>query len=399
MPPKITKGFHHITMVSTHAPRTLAFYRDLLGMPLVKQTVNFDDPNAYHLYFGDARGNPGTILTFFEWPQTRRGGWGVGGIHHLALGVESREAQIKWKRRLTDARVPVSGPYDRGYFQSIYFQDPDGQVLEIATRGPGYGIDEPMSALGQKLIIPPSDRLPEGRDEAGNRATYHSEPVPGITPDMALQGIHHITGITDDITRAHEFYEAALGLRLVKKTLNQDDGKTAHWFWAHYDGEEIGPHSALTLFDWPGSAHRARPGAGQTHHIAFRASSEDEQREWRDHLMSMGIQVSSVMDRRYFRSIYFQAPDGLLLEIATDGPGFTRDEDEGALGQHLQLPPWLEGKRDEIQAALTPLDVRDAIDPGAAGGTGESTPSGDPSTRGAESAEGIAVGRDGGDRS
>lgn len=359
MTPKITKGFHHITMVSTRASRTLAFYRDLLGLPLVKQTVNFDDPGAYHLYFGNKGGPPGTILTFFEWPRARRGGWGVGGVHHLALGVETREAQLKWKRRLTEARVPVSGPYDRGYFQSIYFQDPDGQVLEIATAGPGYAIDEPMDALGQKLILPPLGRLPEGRDEAGIRATSHPEPVPEVTPDMTLEGIHHITGITDDMARAHEFYEAALGLRLVKKTLNQDDGKTEHWFWAHYDGEGIGPHSALTLFGWPGSTHRARPGAGQTHHIAFRASSGDEQAEWREHLLELGIHVSPVMDRRYFQSIYFQAPDGLLLEIATDGPGFTRDEDTEALGRKLQLPPWLEGRRQAIEAGLTPLDVGD----------------------------------------
>jgi glyoxalase family protein len=376
MTPKITRGFHHITMVSTHAPRTLAFYRDLLGLPLVKQTVNFDDPGAYHLYFGDEAGSPGTILTFFEWPRARRGGWGVGGIHHLALGVATAEAQLKWKRRLSDARVPVSGPYDRGYFQSIYFQDPDGQVLEIATAGPGYAIDEPMGALGEKLIRPPSDRLPEGRDEAGIRAALYPEPVPEVTPDMVLQGIHHITGITDDMARAHEFYEAALGLRLVKKTLNQDDARTEHWFWANYDGKEIGSHSALTLFGWPGATHLARPGAGQTHHIAFRASSGDEQLEWREHLLGMGIQVSPVLDRRYFQSIYFSAPDGLLLEIATDGPGFTRDEDAGALGRGLQLPPWLESRRGEIEAGLTPLDVGDRREPGSGGGLTGHTASG-----------------------
>jgi len=172
---------------------------------------------------------------------------------------------------------------------------------------------------------------------------------------MALQGIHHITGITDDVARAHECYEAALGLKLVKRTVNQDDGKTEHWFWAHYDGKEVAPRSALTLFAWPGSAHRARPGAGQTHHIAFRASSREEQLEWRDHLLSMGVQVSPVMDRQYFESIYFQAPDGLLLEIATDGPGFTVDEEPGALGKELKLPPWLEPRRREIEAELTPL--------------------------------------------
>jgi glyoxalase family protein len=366
MAPKITKGFHHITMVSTNAPRTLAFYRDLLGLPLVKQTVNFDDPGAYHLYFGKDGGQPGTILTFFEWPNSGRGGWGVGGIHHLALGVETPEAQLRWKRRLTDARISVSGPYDRGYFQSIYFQDPDGQVLEIATSGPGYGIDEPMDALGQKLILPPSQRLPEGRNEAEIRVANHPDPVPQVTPDMALRGIHHISGMTDDLARAHEFYEAALGLRLVKKTLNQDDGKTEHWFWAHYDGLEVGANSSLTLFGWPGSDHRARPGAGQTHHIAFRASSDEEQLEWRDHLLAMGVQVSPVMDRKYFKSIYFQAPDGLLLEIATDGPGFSVDEVPGALGTTLQLPSWLEPEREKIQTNLHSLEMVELEEGGTA---------------------------------
>ena len=357
MAPKITRGFHHITMVSTDAPRTLAFYRGILGLPLVKQTVNFDDPGAYHLYFGDEEGRPGTILTFFEWPRSPRGGWGVGGIHHLALGVESPEAQLKWKRRLLEQGVSVSGPYDRGYFRSIYFQDPDGQVLEIATRGPGYAIDEPLDALGRTLIEPPDSRLPGGRDEGVIRALVHPEPVPVVTPDMQLQGIHHITGITADLEEAGEFYEAALGLRLVKKTLNQDDARTKHYFWAYYDGREVGSHSALTLFGWPGSKHRARPGAGQTHHIAFRAASKDEQSEWREHLLGMGIQVSPVMDRKYFQSIYFQAPDGLLLEIATDGPGFTVDEPRGEMGTRLQLPGWLEDRRETIQQALRPLEA------------------------------------------
>ncbi|MBT8487702.1 MAG: VOC family protein, partial [Gemmatimonadetes bacterium] len=144
-----TDGFHHITMVSNDAHRTLDFYGDLLGLRLVKKTVNFDDPSAYHLYFGNDGGRPGTILTFFEWRSAARGHWGVGGVHHLALGVADAEAQLKWKRRLTDAGVNVTGPLDRGYFTSLYFADPDGQVLEIATAGPGYGIDEPDDALGE----------------------------------------------------------------------------------------------------------------------------------------------------------------------------------------------------------------------------------------------------------
>ncbi|HSG09225.1 MAG TPA: VOC family protein, partial [Longimicrobiales bacterium] len=331
------------------------FYQAALGLKVVKKTVNFDDPGAYHLYFGNDGGRPGTILTFFEWPGSRRGRWGVGGVHHLALGVATPEAQLKWKRRLTDTGVQVSGPLDRGYFKSIYFADPDGQILEIATRGPGYAIDEPADALGRELIAPPAERLPGGRDESAIAMATHPEPVPTVTDDMRLEGIHHITGITDDMARADDFYQAALGLKVVKKTFNQDDARTKHYFWADYDGQSVGPHSALTLFDWPGSDYLARPGAGQTHHIAFRTKDDEEQETWRDHLLSMGVDVSPVMERSYFRSIYFRAPDGLLLEIATDGPGFTVDEELVTLGSALKLPPWLEERRADIENVLTPL--------------------------------------------
>jgi glyoxalase family protein len=353
-PPK-TIGFHHITMVATDARRTLAFYAELLGLGLVKRTVNFDDPGAYHLYFGDESGTPGSILTFFEWKDAQRGHWGVGGVHHLALGIATPEAQLKWKRRLTDAGVPVNGPIDRGYFRSMYFADPDGQILEIATAGPGYGIDERHDALGRELVVPPRERLPEARDVAGIAAANHSEPVPAITPDMRLQGIHHISAITDDLSRAGDFYERALGLQLVKKTYNQDDGQTKHYFWAAYDGITVAPGSSMTLFDWGRSGGRARPGAGQTHHVAFRAPGREEQAAWRDHLMSLDIAVSPVMDRRYFESIYFRAPDGLLVEIATDGPGFTVDEPVDALGEALKLPDWLEPRRTDIEQTLVSL--------------------------------------------
>ncbi len=332
-----TRGFHHITMVSADAQRTLEFYRDMLGVGLVKKTGHFDDPGAYHLYFGNDLGRPGTMLTFFEWSQAPRGRWGVGGVHHLALGVATPEALLKWKRWLMDRGIAVSGPYDRGWFRSIYFSDPDGQILEIATAGPGYAIDEPADALGERLIMPDPARLRGNRDEAAIRALTHPEPVERITADMALQGIHHITGITDDIERAHDFFSEALGLRLVKKSVNQDDPATLHYFWARYDGGEVAPHSTLTLFGWPNSTYRARGGVGQTHHIAFRAEDDEEQLAWREHLLSLGVEVSPVMDRSYFKSIYFRAPDGMLLEIATDGPGFAIDEDPSELGASLKL--------------------------------------------------------------
>jgi glyoxalase family protein len=321
----------------------------------VKKTVNFDDPESYHLYFGNTTGDPGTLLTFFEWRGARRGHWGVGGVHHLALGTADRETQLQWKRRLQDAGVSVSGPYDRGWFHSIYFTDPDGQVLEIATKGPGYDLDEPIDQLGQKIIMPATDRLRGHRDEADIATHTWPEPVNDITPAMTLDGIHHITAITGDVERVGEFYERALGLRLVKRTVNQDDPTTPHWFWANYDGTVVAPHSSLTQFGWPTSDYRARPGAGQTHHIAFRATDAEQQREWRDHLLTMGTDVSAVLDRTYFESIYFHAPDGLLFEIATDKPGFSIDEPAESLGTALKLPVWLEERRPQLEQALASL--------------------------------------------
>jgi glyoxalase family protein len=200
-----------------------------------------------------------------------------------------------------------------------------------------------------------ASQLRGSRDDAAIAATTHPEPVPTLSPEMTLTGLHHISGMTDDIERASDFYEEALGLKLIKKTINQDDPDTPHWFWANYDGQRVLPHSGWTLFGWSPKHPHARNGTGQTHHVAFRATDEQEQLAWRDHLMSIGLQVSPVMDRQYFRSIYFQAPDGQLLEIATDGPGFSVDEPVDALGDTLKLPPWLEGERDEIAAALGPL--------------------------------------------
>jgi glyoxalase family protein len=317
-----TLGFHHITLVSGDARRTVAFYRDLLGLSVVKDAGESKDPNAYRLYLGDENGTPGTLVTFVERPAAAHGRPGVGGVHHLAMGVGSYEAQLKWKRYLTDRGIAVSGPMPRGYFTSLYFRDPDGQVLEIATAGPGYAYDEDLSALGQKIMMPGAQQLPGGRDERSIHLTTYAEPVPAITPDMKLTGIHHVTGMTDDIERASDFYEEALGLSVVKKSVNQDDPETPHWFWANYDGTRVLPHSSWTLFGWTPRHPHARAGVGQTNHVAFRASDAEELRAWQDHLRSMDLDVSAVIDSPYFSSINFAAPDGQLLEIATDGPGF-----------------------------------------------------------------------------
>lgn len=325
MQPLTTLGFHHVELVSSDARRSLRFYRDILGLRLVKRTASASDPGAYHLYFGDAAGTPGTLVSVVE-SRGPRGNWGVGGVHHTAFLVPDETALLKWKRRLTDHGVSVYGVVNRRWFLSLYFSDPDGQVTEIATRGPGYALDEPAEHLGETEIIPGPENLRGQRDEAEIAARTWPDPVPEVTPDMELGGIHHVSAITDDVRRADEFLSSALGLRLVKRTVNQDDPRTAHWFWARYDGHEVTPHSSFTLFGWPLGGRHARPGTGQTHHVSFRAADVDELHAWRDHLLSLGVEVSPVTDRRYFSAIRFAAPDGLFLELATDGPGFGIDE-------------------------------------------------------------------------
>lgn len=318
-----TNGFHHVALVTADADRAVAFYGELLGLDVVRRAASGGaaggaDEGRYDLLVGDEEGRPGRLLTFYERPDSRKGGWGVGGVHHVALGVGEEEAQLRWKRRLTDAGIPVTGPYDRGYFTSIYFTDPDGHILEIATAGPGYLIDESAEELGRELRLPP-DRLLRGhRDEAAIASLTWPDPVPAITADMRLDGIHHVSGITDDLELALEWYPPVLGLEVVKRTVNRDDGRSHHYFWAARDGADILPHSSWTLFGWPGSTYRSREGVGQTHCVAFRAGDE-ELEAWREHLLGLDLEVSPVVDRVHHRSIRFRAPDGMPLEIATEG--------------------------------------------------------------------------------
>lgn len=349
-------GLHHITLVSSDAQRTVDFYTRVLGLRLVKQTVNFDDPGAYHLYFGDRVGSPGTAITFFEWKHVPQGRRGLGGTHHFALRVADYDNLLRWKRRLTGLGISVKGPYNRFYFQSIYFQDPDGVILEIATEGPGWTMDEPADSLGTRALHPPAEMVLRNRDEERIQAETWPEPVDEIIPAMSLQrGMHHITAIGADINRSNDFYSGLLGMRLVKRTFNFDDPNSAHWYWGAGDSP---PGTILTYFERdPRSEPPARIGIGQTHHFALAVADEDSQLAWREKLLSAGYNVSPVMERVYFKSIYTRDPDGHIVELATLGPGFLVDEDPAALGSSLQLPPWLVAQRAQIQAGLVPLQI------------------------------------------
>jgi glyoxalase family protein len=346
------QGLHHITLVTADAARNADFYTRVLGQRFVKKTVNFDDPGSYHLYYGDERGRPGSAITFFEWPGAPRGRRGVSGTDHFALTVADRDALLKWKRRLTDLGVPVSGPLDRHYFTSIYFQDPDGTILEIATAGPGWTVDEAPDAIGGEFRAPPAEMLIANRDAARIAAESWPEPVPEITADMALsRGMHHITAIGSDVARTQAFFGDLLGMRRVKMTSNFDNPSSAHWYWGAGEGR---PGTIITYFEMP-DAPPAQMGAGQTHHFALAVADEASQLEWREKLLRAGLGVSTVMDRTYFKSIYTQDPDGHIVELATAGPGFLIDEDDASLGTGLMLPARYERHRAEIERSLTPL--------------------------------------------
>lgn len=349
-------GLHHITLGCSDAQRTVDFYTQVLGQRFLKRTVNFDDPGTYHLYFGDAAGNPGSAITFFEWPGAAPGRPGIGGTHHFALEVADVDGLLQWKRRLTDLGIAVDGPLDRHYFCSIYFRDPDGTILEIATRGPGWAIDEAPDQLGTEFREPPRSMMVRNRDEERIAATTWPEPVPEITPAMALRhGMHHITAIGSDIERTHAFFGDLLGMRRVKMTSNFDDPASAHWYWGVGDGA---PGTLITYFERdPRREPRVRVGAGQTHHFALAVPDAETQLMWRERLLQAGLRVSPVMDRVYFQSIYTSDPDGHIVELATAGPGFAVDEDVAALGSSLKLPPWLEPQRSAIERTLRPIGV------------------------------------------
>jgi glyoxalase family protein len=320
----VTAGLHHIGLVSANAARTAAFYGGLLGLRRLDAAgAGPGSPGAGPhdpLVFGNAAGEAGTLVSFSVQPDARRGNPGIGGVHHLAFGVGTDDALLKWKRRLADAGVQVTGPYDRGYFTSIYFADPDGQVVEIATDGPGYAVDEALDELGRGMMVPPQRIVRGFRDEAAIAALTHDAPVPEITDDMVLDGLHHISGITDDLAGAGAFLEDLLGLKLVKRTTNRDDPSQLHYFWAVARAGALAPRSAYTLFGWPRGWRRARPGRGQASHVAFRAADEAEFGPWLQRLRERGIAEEGIVRGPVWSAVRFRAPDGQLFEIAADHP-------------------------------------------------------------------------------
>lgn len=293
-------GIHHVTAIAGDAQRNVDFYCGVLGLRLVKQTVNFDDPATYHLYYGDAAGTPGSILTFFPWKDMPEGRRGTGETVATAFRV-GENAVDHWQRKLEARGISVEGPRERFGEQAIAFPDPDGMLLEIVGSGAG---NEQISGFHGVTL-----------SEAGYEATANL---------LTRQFGYRLTASEGNRYR-YEAVGDALGR--VVDLLCQPDGR------------------------------RGIMGSGIVHHVAFRAESDAAQLAWRAQLTSAGQNVTPVLDRQYFHSIYFREPGGVLFEIATDPPGFAIDESPKTLGQALKLPPWLEYERREIEAVLPKLHV------------------------------------------
>jgi glyoxalase family protein len=293
-------GIHHITAITGDAQRNVDFYADLLGLRMVKKTVNQDEPSVYHLFYADEEGSPGADMTFFEFPGAQGGRAGAGMIHRIGWRVGSDEALDFWERRLGDAGTATSRDES-----GLVFADPEGleHVLAVAQVS-----DQPLIA-------------------------DHPE-VPG---ELALQGFDHARAYTNDPDRSRDVLEQGL----------EFDRRNGDW-------EARGPdRGGLWIYD-DAPAEPGIQGAGTVHHIAWNSASEDHEK-WRERVIERGARPTPVIDRFWFRSIYFREPSGVLFELATPEPGFGVDEDPEHLGEKLILPPFLEDRREEIEKVLTPI--------------------------------------------
>jgi len=304
-------GIHHITAIASDPQANLDFYAGVLGLRLVKLTVNFDDPGTYHLYYGDGIGHPGTILTFFPWPHAPQGRRGTGQVTQTAFAVPENAIDF-WTARLAERRVAFTGPFDRIGERVISFSDPDGLGIEL---------------IGAKGT----------RDERA----YQAGPVP---LEFAVRGFHSATLTQADFRQTAALLTDTMGFKLVAQ-----DGD--RFRYAVGSGEPAG------LVDVLHAPHerQGRVLAGTVHHIAWRTADDEEQLRWLTELTRLNYGVSPVMDRKYFHSIYYREPGGILFEIATDPPGFSVDESLEELGSKLILPRWLEPERTSLEAVLPKL--------------------------------------------
>jgi glyoxalase family protein len=306
------QGLHHVTAIATDPQSNVDFYTHALGLRLVKQTVNFDAPDSYHLYYGDEQGSPSSLLTFFPWPDAPLGRQGAGMTTATAFSVP--ESSLGWwHERFKTLGIDTDAPRARDDEEVLTLRDPDGMVIDLVE------------------------------SEGDRRSGWDG--VADIPAEHAVRGLHAITLSERQLDPSATMLTELLGMSLAG-----EDGDRARFGMAEGGSGALVDVSA-GVFD------RGLQAGGTVHHVAFRAPDLPTMTLWQQELIARGVRVTEILDRQYFKSIYFREPGGVLFEIATDSPGFAIDEPLLQLGRHLKLPPWLEPSREQIAAALPPLQL------------------------------------------
>lgn len=306
-------GLHHVTAIAGDPQQNLDFYAGVLGLRLIKLTINYDDPTTYHLYYGDGQGHPGTILTFFPWPGAMKGRIGTGQVTTTSFAIPENSLKY-WKQRLGEHRIDFKET-ESGFDEPLVsFADGDGLRIELVSTAAA---------------------SPERTWSRG-----------GVPVEFAIRGFHHVTLSEEGYEQTASLLTDTLGFRQVHQQRNR-------FRYAVSSGE---PSALVDLVCVP-SAKPGRVAVGTVHHIAWRTPTDTEQVSCRDMLGELKYNVTPVIDRTYFHSIYFREPGGVLFEIATDPPGFTVDEPLDQLGSHLVLPSWLEPARGDLEQILPKVDI------------------------------------------
>lgn len=313
-------GLHHVTAVTGDAPANLDFYTRVLGLRLVKKTVNQDDTSAYHLFYADKLGSPGTDMTFFDWPQTGPNQRGTDSIVNTLFRVDGRAALEYWADRLTQIGVAVQPIEQFRGLDVLRFEDPEGQRLTLVDDGGA----------------PIEGEVWDGTD---------------VPAGFALRGFYAIALSVPTLDQVGMILERILNFEELERLPNPDNLAEEIVIFGMDGG---GPGKEVHVFVQP-DAPRAWLGRGGVHHVAFRLRDEAEHKAWNAHLNRVGLPNSGLVDRYYFKSLYFRISSGILFELATDGPGFDSDEPLETLGERLALPPFLEPRRAQIEAGLQPL--------------------------------------------
>ena len=317
-------GLHHLTAVTAHAAENVRFYTEVLGLRLVKKTVNQDDVSAYHLFYGDEVGSAGTEVTFFDWAYAAPRRHGTGTIAETGLRVPDAAALQWWQARFDERGVKHSGIQERNGRPSLPFVDGEDQRLALVAE--------------------------QGQVNVPGGTPWHNSPVPA---SVAIRGLNHATIVVHRLEPTERLLTQVLGFERAGAYTNSTGGANAREALVFTTGAG-GPGTEVHVEVRP-DLLRGTVGRGGVHHVAFRVPDDAAHRRWQAHLSEAGVGVTEVIDRYYFRSLYFREPGGVLFEIATDGPGFATDEDAEHLGERLALPPFLEPRRAQIEAGLRPL--------------------------------------------